>query len=308
MLSGDLIHEGGETLRGGVARFSDALRERHKRFLVDCQNADGGWGGRAGPSDIYYTSFALRTADLVCGSEEAMWGPAAGFLREAPRPSGVVEAFCRLASWAAMPKRVAVAPECPCQILDLLAPFSKGGGYAHDPDGPPSVYMTFLAARCHGLGGARGNAAEAAAFVLTRLNPDGGFGDTGAESGVNPTAAGVLLLKAGESLSPEVEAATTAYLIAAQRADGGFGAHHAAPTSDLLSTYAALVAMDALGRARDLRLADAARFLKRLALPNGGFVAVPGDSREDIEYAYYGLAALAMLMGTTLRAKEGEGR
>ena len=261
MLTGDLIHEGGAALREGARRLSPEMRERHVEVLAGRQNADGGWVGRSGASDIYYTSFALRAADLLAVEREAMWVEAAGFLRNAERPSGVVDTFCRLASWAAVPPEFASARPRPGEAVRALDGLRRDGAYAHHAGGPRSVYMTFLAARCHEVAGVAAPYGDWGSFVLSRRNADGGFGDTGAESGINPTAAAALLLAAADALTPEARDGAARYMVAAQRGDGGFGAHHAAPTSDLLSTYSALVAMDRLGRARDLRLAGAEELL-----------------------------------------------
>src|SRR6516225_3891888 len=47
-------------LAGGVARRPADYRARHAAYLTAAQNADGGFSGRAGGSDLYYTAFALR--------------------------------------------------------------------------------------------------------------------------------------------------------------------------------------------------------------------------------------------------------
>ena len=44
----------------GLARLPDEFRGRHIGFLTARQNADGGFSGREGGSDLYYTGFALR--------------------------------------------------------------------------------------------------------------------------------------------------------------------------------------------------------------------------------------------------------
>ena len=44
----------------GLARLPAEFRARHAAYLSAAQNADGGFSGREGGSDLYYTSFALR--------------------------------------------------------------------------------------------------------------------------------------------------------------------------------------------------------------------------------------------------------
>ena len=38
----------------------EAARARHAGYLKSAQNSDGGFSGREGDSDLYYTAFALR--------------------------------------------------------------------------------------------------------------------------------------------------------------------------------------------------------------------------------------------------------
>ena len=47
-------------LGNALARLPDEFRDRHAEFLRRCQNPDGGFPGREGGSDLYYTGFALR--------------------------------------------------------------------------------------------------------------------------------------------------------------------------------------------------------------------------------------------------------
>jgi geranylgeranyl transferase type-2 subunit beta len=52
-------------LTAGAAMLPDVLRDPHTRFVLDRQLPDGGWGGREGGSDLYYTGFALRSLAIV---------------------------------------------------------------------------------------------------------------------------------------------------------------------------------------------------------------------------------------------------
>ena len=55
-----------QLLAAGLGALPDALRDRHRRYLISSQNADGGFSGREGASDLYYTGFALRGL-AICG-------------------------------------------------------------------------------------------------------------------------------------------------------------------------------------------------------------------------------------------------
>ena len=53
-------------LARGVSHLEPNLRERYVAFVRERQREDGGFGGRDGTSDLYYTGFALRGLAL-CG-------------------------------------------------------------------------------------------------------------------------------------------------------------------------------------------------------------------------------------------------
>ncbi|MCH5373925.1 MAG: beta-hydroxylase, partial [Planctomycetes bacterium] len=62
-----LSYLGQLTLRfaGGMAELPESLRERHASFLAAAQQPDGGFAGREGGSDVYYTSFGLRSLSML---------------------------------------------------------------------------------------------------------------------------------------------------------------------------------------------------------------------------------------------------
>ena len=52
-------------LAAGVAALPEETRRRHAAYLAAARSDDGGYTGRQGPSDFYYTSFALRGLALL---------------------------------------------------------------------------------------------------------------------------------------------------------------------------------------------------------------------------------------------------
>ena len=52
-------------LAAGIAELPEATRDRHAKYLLAAQRADGGFAGREGESDLYYTGFALRSLALL---------------------------------------------------------------------------------------------------------------------------------------------------------------------------------------------------------------------------------------------------
>src|SRR5580704_507240 len=70
-----------EQLTPGVNQLSPAVRERHAAYLRAAQNPDGGFSGREGGSDLYYTGFALRGLALLDALSTDICSRACGFLR-----------------------------------------------------------------------------------------------------------------------------------------------------------------------------------------------------------------------------------
>ena len=68
-------------LAGGATAFSDEFRRRHVAHLAEASNPDGGYSGRQGGSDAYYTSFALRGLAMLGGLDAEISGRAAAFLQ-----------------------------------------------------------------------------------------------------------------------------------------------------------------------------------------------------------------------------------
>src|SRR5271165_4501997 len=84
-----------------TARLGDALaklpadfRARHASYLTAAQNADGGFSGREGESDLYYTGFALRGLAALDALTPEIAARAASFLRDClTKQTSVVDFF-----------------------------------------------------------------------------------------------------------------------------------------------------------------------------------------------------------------------
>ena len=57
----------GTRLRDGLDRMDPDRRERHRSFILSQQKPDGGFSGREGDSDLYYTGFAIRSLAILGG-------------------------------------------------------------------------------------------------------------------------------------------------------------------------------------------------------------------------------------------------
>src|SRR5437016_13992280 len=104
-------------LAAGVARLPEEARARHAAYLRAAQNADGGFSGREGGSDLYYTGFALRGLAVLDALTPEICEHAAAFLRHSlTRQAGIVDFFsllyaCALLQAAGGPDVLAAAPD-----------------------------------------------------------------------------------------------------------------------------------------------------------------------------------------------------
>lgn len=298
-------------LRAGASTLSGELRERQRRFVLARRQADGGFGGRRGPSDLYYTDFAFRvltvadaggaegSAVAVADVRDALAPVSAFAARAGQAPRDVVESFNSLNIARMLARLGAEAPDIKTATAARLDR-ARGarGGFARQPGGSEtSAYYTFLGAlACEMLQAPFPEPAKAVAEIEKLKRPDGGYADlaSGAEGQTNASAAAIaFLVMQGAMSSPD--AAAVDFLLRMQAPDGGFKACADAPESDLLSTFTALVTLFALDGLRRVDLGAAVRWIGRLAGEAGGFRASLSDGEEDIEYTYYGLGALALV-------------
>ena len=52
-------------LAAGIGRLPESCRDKHAAYLKAAQCPDGGFAGRQGDSDVYYTGFALRALAIL---------------------------------------------------------------------------------------------------------------------------------------------------------------------------------------------------------------------------------------------------
>lgn len=301
-------------LTAGLARLPPAFRARHAGFLRARQNPDGGYSGREGGSDLYYTSFALRGLAVLDALTPAVCDRAAGFLRASlTQQASVVDFYsllyaCLLVQVGGGPDVLAGSPpDWPDRVAATLETFrTADGGYGKTPGAASgSTYHTFLVGLTYELlGRAFPRPAEVMRYLEARRREDGGYVEIAPmrRSGTNPTAAalGILqLLDSGDgtpALTPEIRAGVAGFLAGMMSAaEGGLQANGRAPLADLLSTFTGTWTLAQLGALDRLDVAGVRAYAEELEWDDGGFRGGLWDESTDVEYTFYGLGVLAVL-------------
>jgi geranylgeranyl transferase type-2 subunit beta len=306
-------------LSAGAMCLREPLRCRHGEFLAAAQNADGGFSGREGPSDLYYTGFALRGLALLGRLDEGISSRAARFLEgNVARPLPTVD-FLSLVLSAVLLEAIAgidvfaqAGRDRKQLLLDNTNRFrrSDGGCAKTERSGSSSTYHTFLVTACLELAGADVAGRERmAAMVRSRQRPDGGFVELDGldHSGTNPTAAAVGLLRLLDALDGPARSQSSRFLAGMQNHEGGLRANTRIAVADLLSTFAGLTALADLESFEAIDAAATRRYVESLQLGQGGFRGAAWDDRADLEYTFYGLGTLALLEGEAAGRRQGSG-
>lgn len=299
-----------ERLASGLASLDSDRRQRHIDFVLGFQTEDGGFTGREGDSDIYYTSFAVRTLALLGALTDTHAARIAGFLQTYRHEKlSVVD----LVSW--LYSAVAVQAAGGGDLLGAdFGRFADGvteslettrlpdGGYARSTEGASgSTYHSFMVALTYQLLGRSLPKPNALVqFVYDRQRDDGGFVEIGPmrRSGTNPTAAAVVLLNIYGHMDGEVRTDVIGFLNEVKSSEGGFQANTRIPFADGLSTFTGLLTATDIGDDPVLDLAKAYRYATEcIEMPTGGFKAASWDETADVEYTFYGLGLLSLLHG-----------
>jgi geranylgeranyl transferase type-2 subunit beta len=301
-------------LAQGIERLPVESLARHAAYVRAAQNDDGGFSGRSGGSDLYYTGFGLRGLAILDRLSPEICNRAAAFLHESlSRQASVVDLFSLL--YAAALIQAVGGPDLFAQsppgwderVAGELETFrTPEGGYGKAIAATAgSTYHTFLVGLCYQLlGRPVPRAEEVVRFIRSRHRDDGGFVEIAPmkRSGTNPTAAAVGVLQLlpgggedGSALTADVQEAVVAFLLAMPSPEGGLRANGRAPLADLLSTFTGLWTLRQLHALERVDTAPALGYVKLLELPAGGFRGGLWDQATDVEYTFYGLGCLAVL-------------
>jgi geranylgeranyl transferase type-2 subunit beta len=293
----------------GIAKLPAALRQRQAAYLAARQNPDGGFSGREGESDLYYTGFALRGLAVLDALTPEIGERSAVFLRSClTRQTSVVDFFSFLYACVLVQASGGVdvladsAADWPSRVAATLETFrTKDNGYNKSPGAASgSTYHTFLVGLCFELlGQSLPNPDDVLRFVQARRRDDGGYVEVTAmrRSGTNPTAAGIGLLHLlkGRDLAKDDVEPTIEYLAHMPSMEGGMRANDRIPLADLLSTFTGCWTLAQLGGLERINTRQAFHYVESLEHPEGGFLGGVWDEASDVEYTFYGLGSLALL-------------
>ncbi len=301
-------------LAQGIGELPTEVRQRHIDYFLAAQQADGGFAGRMGGSDLYYTSFALRGLSIL----GELYGPtadkAAEFLSAQLASHQTIVDFFSL-FYAANLLKVSSGidifeksdPAWPDQVAAFLEQLRReDGGYSKAPEGHAgSTYHTFLVVLVlQLLEKPIPDPERIVAFLNSQLEPDGGWREirVSKRAGTNPTAAAAAVLKIIEqncdglgAIDHHTKEITLDFLCEMQTDEGGLRANTRIPIADMLSSFTGGLTLSDLDSFEELDVNLYRKFVYSLQLPNGGFQAAAWDEAHDVEYTFYGLGCMALL-------------
>lgn len=272
-----------------------------ENFVVGQLNPDGGFRGRDGESDLYYTMFGLECLKALQAESRLPSEKSVEYLSAfgSGQELDFVHLTCLARCWADLPD--------PCQMpesdrLDLIEKLETyralDGGFHHLTPGAShsSAYGSFLAL------GAYQDLQEEISDSLRLIQSfkhlekeDGGWAnERNMDQAATPaTAAAVTALRQlGQPLNGE---AIAQWILSMYHPQGGFRAAPRSPVPDLLSTAVALHALSSLQAECDKLQDSCLDFIDSLWVNEGSFYGHWQEDVLDVEYTFYGLLALGHL-------------
>ncbi len=290
----------------GASEIDSTIRDQHSAWLSRQQRPDGGFAGREGESDPYYTAFALRGLWILDALEGDIARRAGSFLRNRLSQKESIVDLISLVFAAAICEMAAgvIVIDDDDQswrgnIAALLSSLrTADGGFAKTPEGRAgSTYQTFLTVLCHELIEVDVPDLDGIeSFLASQRHDDGGYLEIRAAKrpGVNPTAAAIGTLRAIGRLNVGNQQSTASFLAEMQSDEGGLAANTRIPFADLLSSFTGLLTLSDLDAATMVNRDQISQYALSMQSPQGGFVGFALDQTPDVEYTFYGLATLAL--------------
>jgi geranylgeranyl transferase type-2 subunit beta len=275
--------------------------------MLDRQQPDGGFTGREGNSDLYYSGFGLRSLAVLGELKDNIATKSAEFLRGRLTGHESIVDFLSLMYSARLLAFLndidifeGVTTDWRSAVVDKLNALRRDdGGFAKGEEGhASSTYHTFLVMICLELLDAKVPQPEKIVEFLKSQNmEEGGFREirVSKRAGTNPTAAAVATLRMLDALDEELSEGAIDFLCEMQNDEGGFRANTRIPIADLLSTFTSIVALRDLNALGEIDKPHALKYAKGLEGEEGGFLGAAWDEKYDVEYTFYGLGTIALL-------------
>lgn len=295
-------------LAAGLETLPHAPLEKHRSFILSQQQPDGGFTGREGDSDLYYTGFAVRSLGILGGLEKQDADNISQFLKQfVLEKLSTIDLlswlYCALIVQASGGEDLlATAPDnWNTRIsLNLERLRTTDGGYAKSEQGAlGSTYHSFLVVLIYQLIGLEvPDPNDLIQFLYDRQRDDGGFVEISPmkRSGTNPTAAAVATLIILNAMDEELKSDVSDFLKQVKSSEGGYQANTRIPFADGLSTFTGLLTALDLELFSLIEHDQTLKFMTEwLEFPIGGFRGASWDEQADVEYTFYGLGVLALL-------------
>lgn len=291
----------------GLEGSTPSWRGRHAAYIRQQQCADGGFCGRDGQGDLYYSSFALRGLAVLGELDSATTTKASQFLQDrAAGKAAIVDFFSLIYSAKLLEMATgedvfsAKSTDWQTNVATELERLRRDdGGYAKTDEGAASsTYHTFLAVVCLQLLERPVPAPEKIEeFLQSQRDPNGGFREIRVQkrAATNPTAAAMATLHILDRTNANLNQNTAEFLLEMQTDEGGLRANTRIPIADLLSTFTGVLTLVQVGAIDELDVKAALSYVKSLEADQGGFRGAVWDHVEDVEYSFYGLGAWALL-------------
>lgn len=280
-------------------------------FIGKQINEDGGFAGRSGQSDLYYTLFGIEA--LLALKAHVPAKRTTSYLGQFGDGDSLdlVHLACLARCWADISEFQSIEIEAPLRdgiLRRIEGCRSPDGAYNNSrPAQHGTAYGCFLALGAYqDLNADMENVTALADCVESLRTSDGAYSnDPTMQIGATPATAAALTIL--HYLDKAVSDASAKWLLSQLHPKGGFVAVPVAGSfgiPDLLSTATALHAL-ALTGVSTAGIADKCLdFLDSLWSTEGAFCGSWADPTLDCEYTYYGLLSLGHLGGTP-DAKKG---
>ncbi len=282
-------------LRESASRKLDL--ESHRAFLRKAESPKGGFYGRGGLEDVYYTFFGLlsqRILEVEHNSVERTASFLSGF-----DYADMPHVYVQLASLGLIGAR---SQELSSRAKEKILALKSEGGFCRIDEERPSLYDTCLAVLALDELEYDFETAERemiTSYVLLHQTPDGGFSSLidSRVGATNQTSAALVTLSYLKELDRLDRSAVSRFYGSVRDSGGGYSAVPNVPMPDLLSTYTSCIGIRVMGLSETIERERVLSFIMKLQCPDGGFIGFPCDDLPDTEYTYYGLGLISLISG-----------